>query len=835
MMSNAKPSGNGRIVENSYPIDFEEVRRALSLLADPDYSVELRFLPRGRSAVCRGNDLDDLTDAVRKFSAGQSVYYCINPVPVTQTKAAKDEHVVRRRWLLLDLDPVRAQGHQDESATDAEKQAVRRCADNIWEYLCMSGWPDPLWIDSGNGVHLLYRVDLPNDRASYDLVRGLLRALAARFDTAGAKVDVSVANAARIAKLPGTWSKKGTDTPERPHRLARLLQPPDSVRAVDLGTLTSTYEDLRPDSSAQQEAPAGSGQERQQPEGAAASEATAPEEKWPPLIALGAPPEVEPFPVEVFPDLLQRLVREGAAAMNTPADFWGVAILGFAGGALGRTREIAITPTHVLTACLYAGFVARPGKGKTHPFSRLAKPFFKRQAQLVKEFDEALEAWDAADPDERGPMPVCERCVVVNTTTESLKPLLEENPRGLVMIKNELSALTTAMNQYKGGKGDDRQFYCDLWDGVPLVNDRKSDKERRGRPLFVYDPFCGIVGAVQPDWLPGMRGQDARGRPHPDDGHFDRFLLAYPQELPAIAENWAEISPGALDGWRDVILNLLSLKKARDQDDGQDRPVRLPLSKGGKAAWEAFTKQHADECNAPDFSPCLQGPWAKLRTYCGRLALILHYLHWAVGQAPQRTIRGRDLHDAARLVAYFKSHARKIHHAIDADHRLADARRVLQWLLRRGQGDSVNTVNSVNHSGEFSLRDAHALVLGSRKTVEETERVLELLCKHNFIRPREASPKAGPGRKPSQVYEVNPAFGQEPDSGAGQNSLDRTKQTDNRSAAPAGDSQPPAEDSVHGSQNSHFSQNWSDEPEEGSGFPEVTPPRRIGTFGVMAT
>ncbi len=43
-----------------------------------------------------------------------------------------------------------------------------------------AGFPDPVVADSGNGAHLLYRMDLPNDSCATDLVKGILAGVAAR-------------------------------------------------------------------------------------------------------------------------------------------------------------------------------------------------------------------------------------------------------------------------------------------------------------------------------------------------------------------------------------------------------------------------------------------------------------------------------------------------------------------------------------------------------------------------------------------------------------------------------------------------------------------------------
>ena len=60
----------------------------------------------------------------------------------------------------------------------------------------------------------------------------LLHALARRHDTSAARIDTSVFNPSRIAKLPGTWSRKGDPLPDRPHRLCRVVAVPDEYRVV---------------------------------------------------------------------------------------------------------------------------------------------------------------------------------------------------------------------------------------------------------------------------------------------------------------------------------------------------------------------------------------------------------------------------------------------------------------------------------------------------------------------------------------------------------------------------------------------------------------------------
>ncbi len=92
------------------------------------------------------------------------------------------------------------------------------------------GWPDPIAADSGNGWHLLYHIDLP--AIDDGLVQRCLESLAARFDDDLVKIDRTVFNPARIWKLYGTVAAKGDATPDRPHRLSRIVSTPGTIEVV---------------------------------------------------------------------------------------------------------------------------------------------------------------------------------------------------------------------------------------------------------------------------------------------------------------------------------------------------------------------------------------------------------------------------------------------------------------------------------------------------------------------------------------------------------------------------------------------------------------------------
>jgi hypothetical protein len=464
---------------------------------------------------------------------------------------------------------------------------------------------------------------------------------------------------------------------------------------------------------------------------------------WPDPIPLGEPPPVLPFPIETLPVAARRMAEETAWAMNVPIDLVAPPMLALAGGAIANARHLAITRTHTQSPCLFAAVVGPPGTARTPVLKLLRQPIDQAQETRLEEWQKAKSAWEAAEEAE-GQKPVLRRCIVSDITTESLGIILCDNPRGVVCIRDELSGLVAGLNQYKQGKGHDRQVYLSLWSGDTVLIDRKSDKSREGAPIYVRNPFTAIIGSIQPDVLPRLRGEAVRGVPPPDDGFLDRFLIVYPAVLPAIGEQWREVSPEALEGWTNAISRLLALRMV-EQDGEPARPFLVHLTASGKIEWKQFTDAHAAEINAPDFPPCLFGPWAKLRGYGARLALILHFLRWAYGETNEEDVDGKDMAAAARLVDYFKSHSRKVHNLMDADPRVAAARRAVRWIVE-------------GRRATFTKRDAFEGLKGTFKTVEALDAALGVVEKHGLIRLKETPDSLGRGRKPSPIYETHPSL-----------------------------------------------------------------------------
>lgn len=173
--------------------DPEKVRQAIEVLVEPSSVFEIRCLEATndyrfkRTIAGFFDNADAAAQALADIESAKGIYITLNPVnpalhsircnrlgTASKGETTGDNHVQKRRWLLIDCDPKRISPHI--SSTDDElKRAVEK-ADEIKAYLSGLGFPDCLEAVSGNGKHLLYRIDQPsNDEHLVEHVLGALR------------------------------------------------------------------------------------------------------------------------------------------------------------------------------------------------------------------------------------------------------------------------------------------------------------------------------------------------------------------------------------------------------------------------------------------------------------------------------------------------------------------------------------------------------------------------------------------------------------------------------------------------------------------------------------
>ena len=227
----------------------ESVLQTLTIMAN-NTPVEIRMLHVERKGTVSGyyNEYNRLTKDIQQFDGKNDIYITMNDISpdiVARSKnhltvfakhTTKDEEIVSRRWLLVDLDPSRPAGI---SSTEAELEAAEILSTEIKEYLCSMDFPEPIYAMSGNGYHLLYSLDEGNSESVTKLIQQFLKVLDGMFSNENVKVDTSTYNAARIVKLYGTIACKGDATADRPHRRSYIISAPEDITPVTIEQLKS--------------------------------------------------------------------------------------------------------------------------------------------------------------------------------------------------------------------------------------------------------------------------------------------------------------------------------------------------------------------------------------------------------------------------------------------------------------------------------------------------------------------------------------------------------------------------------------------------------------------
>lgn len=141
--------------------------------------------------------------------------------------ATSDNDITGYRWLFIDMDPERVTG---VSSTNDELLESAKLANRVYHYMRDLGFSEPLKAVSGNGCHLLYKINLRNSEANKELLQKCLETLALLFNNDKVKIDVVNFNPSRICKLYGTLAQKGSSTDERPFRMSYIKNPDADIQ-----------------------------------------------------------------------------------------------------------------------------------------------------------------------------------------------------------------------------------------------------------------------------------------------------------------------------------------------------------------------------------------------------------------------------------------------------------------------------------------------------------------------------------------------------------------------------------------------------------------------------
>ena len=329
-----------------------------------------------------------------------------------------------------------------------------------------------------------------------------------------------------------------------------------------------------------------------------------------------------PFPTEVLPPTLQTFVDTGAKSIGVDPAFLAVPLLSACASAIGNTRRALVKDGWAEPCVLWTAIVAPSGSAKS-PALDLTLSFIrdvehhKIQLILSKHKDETMHAKEnnlpVPDP------PVLPRHILSDTTMEATVALLADQPRGLLLARDELSGWFGNMDRYANKAGGDAPQWLEMYGARSVTVDRKG-----APPIFVPRASVSITGTIQPAVIATLFGKGMR-----DNGMAFRFLIAAPPPSP---KRWTDdtIEPAVLRSARSIIKHLFNLQ-GEPKKGTQLEPIDRPFSDDAadlKRDWVNSINERAGVA-AEDEAPA----YPKIEGAAFRLALIIHELKLADGVA----------------------------------------------------------------------------------------------------------------------------------------------------------------------------------------------------------
>lgn len=362
------------------------------------------------------------------------------------------------------------------------------------------------------------------------------------------------------------------------------------------------------------------------------------------------------FPLDALPDAIRQFTTECANSLSVAPELVAVPALVTLSAAIGNARRIRLKADYEEPAALFATVVADTGSMKSPALRMATEPLIRAQTTDRR-------TWTA------------------DTTVEKLAELLGEHKRGLIIIRDELIGWVKSLNQYREGKGGDREFYLSAWSGAALAVDRKSNE----KPLIIPRPFISVVGCLPTDLLDSLEGTPK------DDGFIQRFLFAWPEPVPV---RWTDlaVTDATKKAYHDLVTQLLEL------DWQGEEPEPILMTPTALALYKDWYDQHCMQMESPELQPGLKPFYPKLKGYCARLALI----HALATDPEEHEIGPNHIEAAIAQINYFKDQAARVAGRLYRSVGVGDPVERCGMEIFRKAGRGKNTTRrALQHSSQF--------------------------------------------------------------------------------------------------------------------------------------
>ncbi|NLV46566.1 MAG: DUF3987 domain-containing protein [Candidatus Hydrogenedentes bacterium] len=487
---------------------------------------------------------------------------------------------------------------------------------------------------------------------------------------------------------------------------------------------------------------------------------------WPeprPVVSvLSVPSQVLP---KMLPASICDWVFDAAERMQGPVDYVAVSALVSMSALVGR--QLCIRPKErdswAVVPNIWGAIVGPPAQMKT-PCLKEARRFLdKLDRESQAEYEQAFQAYERqvlfydvtckavkgkavkaktqADrentlddiPDAPEP-PIRTRNYTQDATVEKLQDLLKSNPRGLLMMRDELVGFLRSLD--KPGQEGSRAFFLECWEG-----NGRFLVDRIGRGSSVIDGAClAVLGGTTPGGI-SEYVYDAMSNGTGNDGLLQRFsLIAYPEILPNFT--YVDRSPNDQAAARAEEAFRRCSNIDHESMGATCYPDSLPFLRYDSTAQGYFEDWYTDlmvRCRRDDEHPAIQAHIQKFTKLVPALSLVFHVCDGGTGP-----VKPGPLVQAIAWAEYAESHARKLYESTFHDAAVSAAGSLLRHI---DGGDLENN---------FSARDVGRKCWTGLTSQEQIQGALDELLDTGHVR-RYADKKQDGGR-PTFRYEIHPNY-----------------------------------------------------------------------------
>jgi hypothetical protein len=470
------------------------------------------------------------------------------------------------------------------------------------------------------------------------------------------------------------------------------------------------------------------------------------EPKAPTIVRTLAP--FVPFPVSALPSPVDQFVSETATAIGCDPSFVALPALAVLASAIGNSRTVRLKRGWDEVSVLWVSIIGDSGSLKSPAFTRALSPIYRVQRELLAEYRTALADYQTKleqhkeakklfkenkgpDPGAPPTAPVHRRAFVSDITIERLAEVLEDNPKGTLAARDELSGWLGSFSRYKAAQGgSDVPNWLEMFRSGPIQYDRKTGERRT---VFVPRAAVSVCGGIQPTTLARALTPE-----HLDCGLAARLLLAMP---PRLEKRWSdlEVHPNTEDAYDKLVDKLLALKMHTSGNDLL--PVVLPLSREAKQRWiEHYNRFAVEQAQAEGE---IAAALSKLEGYSARLALLHHCVRQvSLGTDATSPLSQSSMESGIALAGWFTYEARRIYSMLAETEEETATRRLVEYIRSR--------------EGQITIRDLQRANSRKYPTAAHAQEALEALATAGLGCWAELERNTDRGRPPGARFVLHP-------------------------------------------------------------------------------